>query len=368
MRIAFDHQIFSFQQYGGVSRYFVRLASELNDLWGPNAHIRILAPLSVNRYLNESSVPVKLNTVSIKYFRGVGHIVKPLNSILAHGHEFFFKPDVIHETYYSQSVRSNLKAKRVITVYDMIHELFPQHFSRNDPTASAKRAAVNRADHIICISESTKRDLIQLLDIDSEKVSVVHLGFSPFSSSKPVERINFPRPFLLYVGSRTSYKNFGSVLSAYAKSKLLHGEFDLVVFGGRTIQPSERDVLLKHGVKHGCLRRVSGDDALLARFYEEASAFVYPSIYEGFGIPPLEAMASGCPVVCSNTSSIPEVVGSAALLFNPHCLESISEALHQIVYDEAIREQLVLRGYERAKAFSWLKCASETSTVYRSLM
>ena len=116
------------------------------------------------------------------------------------------------------------------------------------------------------------------------------------------------------------------------------------------------------------VKAVNGDDAKLANYYRNASLFVYPSLYEGFGIPPLEAMGYGCPVVCSNTSSIPEVVGDAAILFDPYSLDSISNAIETVLTNNHLRSSLISRGFEQIQKFSWKKCADETLDVYKKVL
>ena len=116
-----------------------------------------------------------------------------------------------------------------------------------------------------------------------------------------------------------------------------------------------------------CVHQVSGDDGLLASYYQGATAFIYPSLYEGFGIPPLEAMNFGCPVVCSNTSSLPEVVGDAAVFFDPSSDESMRVAIEDLLRNDGLRTEMIRRGYARVQHFSWAKCAAETAAIYRQV-
>ena len=255
----------------------------------------------------------------------------------------------------------------ILTVYDMIHEKFLEHGSRLDTTRRDKSLAVKRANHIICISEHTRQDLVELLDVDPAKTSVVYPGYSLMSNNTPVQRsIKHDRPYILYVGNRGSYKNFDGLLQAYANSPMLRNDFDLICFGGGKFTAAERNRFHRLGLGMDAIHHAHGSDLILADCYRGAKAFIYPSLYEGFGLPPLEAMNFDCPVVCSKTSSIPEVVGDAGEYFDPHDIDSIRTAIERVVSDDALRNGLILKGKARLGVFSWQRCAKETLDVYRN--
>ncbi|WP_332671332.1 glycosyltransferase family 4 protein [Aromatoleum sp.] len=366
MRIAFDHQIFGWQEYGGVSRYAYELATGLAGACGQD--VAIICPLYVNRYLAESDVGRLVNGIRVPVFPKSGRIYRAVNTILGWSGMRKFRPDIVHETYYSTRSAAPRGAKVVLTVYDMIHERFPENFSIADPTRREKAAAVSRADHVICISEQTRKDLVEMLRVPPEKTSVVHLGFTLTPAAAQAPRDETPdRPYLLYVGNRSGHKNFDGLLRAYAGSRFLQAEFDLVCFGGGEFNAREREAIEKLGAAASRVRQVAGDDSVLASYYRQARAFVYPSRYEGFGIPPLEAMSFGCPVACSNASSIPEVVGDAAEMFDPTDAESIRAAVERVVADDARRAELVTRGTARLDEFSWKRCAEQTLDIYRRI-
>lgn len=258
----------------------------------------------------------------------------------------------------------------MVTVYDMIHELFKENFPPNDPTTNIKRIAVDRADHVICISQSTRRDLINLFGTPEEKVSCIHLGFEQFPPNENAQTSNpaGDRPYLLYVGGRYGYKNFARFLHGVAASGDLKRDFDVVTFGGGRFSAAQR-ALIKHlGFRDSQVRQVSGDDSLLGICYKQARAFVYPPLYEGFGLPPLEAMAHNCPVISSNTSSMPEVIGEAAEFFDPNDTEDMTRAIQSVVYSDERVNQLTALGRERLKKFSWRRCGEETLAVYENLL
>lgn len=367
MKIAYDHQIFSSQRFGGISRYFFELAKHLAGSVNDSVECQIVSPIYVNDYLQHASHPLRVLGIHAPVFRGSNRLYRPINKLLSPQILKRWRPDILHETYYCSNNFAPRGCRTVVTVYDMIHELYPENFSPHDKTSELKRAAVTRADHIVCISENTRHDLIRLLGVPAEKTTVVHLGFA-LTESK-VAALPLPRkPFLLYVGSRGGYKNFDRLLEAYADRPSLHGAYDLVAFGGGSFSAQEQTRLSNLGLHGDQVRQIGGDDTVLAALYLQATLFVYPSLYEGFGIPPLEAMSFNCPVSCSNTSSIPEVVGDAAVLFDPHQSSAIADALEVLTADVALQRDLRQRGLKRIQAFSWQQCATETLGVYRKVL
>ena len=365
MKIIYDHQIFATQEYGGISRYFFELAN--NIAMAQKADVRIVSPLYVNSYLQSASPRLQITGTKVPAIRRTGRIYRVLNRGLAKPLAGHYHPDLVHETYYSSLAMAPKGCKVVLTVFDMIHERFGEYFPPNDSISKDKAAAVKRADHVICISEHTQQDLMSILGVPSEKTSVIHLGFSLSQTVPPLARGD-TRPFLLYVGGRGGYKNFEGLLKAYALTPGLQQNYDLIAFGGGAFTTQESELIRLLGVPTEKIRYMTGDDAVLGGIYRRAAVFIYPSLYEGFGIPPLEAMSSDCPVVCSGVSSIPEVVGNAAEIFDPHDPNSIRLAIERVINDDRLREVLIARGKERIKLFSWKRCAQETLDVYRRVL
>ena len=367
MRIAFDHQIFGWQEYGGISRYAYELAVGLAT--AGDSPTTVVSPLYVNRYLAAAPAALRVLGIQVPRLPRTGRIYRALNYLLAWPLMRWLGPDLVHETYYSMTGVAPPRAKVVLTVYDMIHERFSDLFPSADPTRREKAAAVARADHVICISEQTRRDLVELLHVDPAKTSVVYLGFTLTGpAAADIAPMPAVRPYLLYVGSRGGYKNFEGMLRAYAGSDVLRQDYDVVCFGGGALTAREKLLLSELGIAVERVHQVGGDDALLARYYKGAVAFVYPSLYEGFGIPPLEAMSFDCPVVCSNVSSIPEVVGDAGEMFDPSDATSMRVAIERVVQDATLRATLVARGRKRLGVFSWGRCARETAQVYQQVL
>ena len=233
---------------------------------------------------------------------------------------------------------------------------------------------MRRADRVICISKSTRDDLVSILGIPEEKISVTYLGPSNLCQLAATETqvgsapgTLRPSPFFLYVGRRGGYKNFARVLKAFGSSARLSGEFQIVCFGDVPFNDAERALMGRLSLPTESVVHVQGGDDILAAYYQAAVALIYPSLCEGFGIPPLEAMALDCPVLCSNTSAIPEVVGDAGMYFDPCDVDSIRAAILQIVDSENLRDELVRKGRARCKLFSWERCANETLQAYRTI-
>ena len=359
MVVVYDHQIFCWQEYGGISRYFFELAKRV----GQSRHFSasIVAPLHVNSYIDQKGV--KVHGIRIPKLKNSGRILDFVDSLICPTIVRKMKPDLLHETYYSKKGFSPKGCPTVLTVFDMTHEKYPGEFLSRDNTSELKKAAVNRADHIICISENTRRDMIEILNVPSEKTSVVHLGYSLVDDSAHND-IAISQPYLLYVGPRGAYKNFGKLLEAFASSPHLRHNFRLVAFGGGKFSAQELEKIDYLKVE-GSVIHESGNDAKLAAFYRNATAFVYPSLYEGFGIPLLEAMSLDCPVICSKASSFPEIAGSAACYFDPSDTGSIREAIEKVISLEDRRSVLIQEGRARCRQFSWDRTAIETMEIYK---
>ncbi|MGB8688224.1 MAG: glycosyltransferase family 1 protein [Microcoleus sp.] len=373
LRVVYDHQVFSWQRYGGVSRYIYELASHLSEM--EDVDVKILAFIYVNEYIKKSQpglvtgFPVPF-IASGQFHKNLARLNNAISQVWLNTKE----PDIVHKTYYNQSYIPK-KAKVVVTVYDMIHEKLSQFFEHKDifnkldQTTQLKMKSVQQADGIICISENTKKDLIEILEVEPNKISVIYLGFSPNEWPKIENSVAIAyQPFIFYVGERGGYKNFEGCLQAYASSSQLKDNFNLLCFGGGKFTQQELDLIDTLALSKNKIFQVSGDDAALADYYRHASVFIYPSLYEGFGIPLLEAMSLQCPIACSNTSSMPEVVGEAAQLFDPSQPESIAEALEKILFCSEISENLIELGRQRIKQFSWEACAEQTKQLYLSLI
>ena len=366
--VIYDYQIFSQQKFGGISRYFCEIASRIQT--NPGWRSKVVAPVFFNEYLAASNIPIQGFYVPAPYSK-LERVFDLFNKKVEPHFLSRSRADVLHQTYYSAAVPVS-PARLVVTVFDMIHELYPQYFTARDLVISRyKRQAVEAASHVVCISQQTADDLMQILGVPSEKITVTHLGFSPvFEQSTSPESCVSPerRPYFLYVGQRSGYKNFSRLLEAFAASGTLSREFDLVAFGGRPFTRDEVARFKELRLRPDAVVQESGDDSKLARIYGGARAFVYPSEYEGFGIPPLEAMASGCPVAVSNKSCMPEILGNAAEYFEPTQVDSVRAALERLAFDDARRSELIAAGKVQCRLFSWRRCAEETLAAYETAL
>jgi glycosyltransferase involved in cell wall biosynthesis len=277
--------------------------------------------------------------------------------------------DLFHPTYYDPYFLKHLgKKPYILTIYDMIHEIFRDTFDKNDLMRNWKKTLANNAQQIIAISDNTKKDIVKYLDIPEDKIQVIYLAES-LSLTKNADPSNVPssmrvpEKYLLFVGNRSGYKNFtfllGALFPVLKKDENLH----IICAGGGFFSASEKKLMRKMDVISRT-HYYSADDATLPYLYKNAYSFVFPSLYEGFGIPVLEAFSCGCPTVLSNTSSLPEVGGDAALYFDPVDSASVTNIIEQILSDENLREDLITKGYSRSKLFSWEKTALMTKKVY----
>ena len=368
MKILYDHQIFTNQVYGGISRYFYELMNHFSQ--NEDVKFDISLKYSNNHYLENINFINHKTFFKDINFKGKSHIMASINEF--HSKRVLIKHDfdIFHPTYYNPYFLKYIDKKPfVVTVYDMIHELYPELFSKKNEIAERKKILTRKADLILSISENTKNDLIEIYDVPENKVKVVYLANSLISSNcltidKLIERYDINKSYLLYVGSRNSYKNFGMLLDIY--SNHFSEKFGLICFGGNAFNKVELKKIASIKTSHKVIQ-LSGSDDLLASLYKHAFCFVFPSLYEGFGIPPLEAMSMGCPVIASNASSIPEVVDDATIQFAPHSKDELIDAIESL-YDESKRNDLIKRGFEQEKKFNWDKMANETLDIYKSIL
>ncbi len=361
MKIFFDGSIFGQQKIGGISRLGFELIKEL----GKHKDIERI----FYRGLYVDNYPFKKEWFS-KYYGAKrpdflkGRIFNFLNTMSVN---YFYninadKNVIYHSLYYR--VPQKPKGPVVVHVYDMIQELF----GGTAKTIQFKKKAFDVADLIISISESTKKDLCKLYPIDPAKVVVAYPGVSEiFFKDRNVVKQEKERPYMLYVGARDyTYKNFDFLLDVFIKKKYFL-DFNLILVSGEKELTSAQKEIIKKYNQGTWLRQEFGTDEALADLYANATIFIYPSLYEGFGIPPLEAMACGCPVVASNASSIPEVVGDAGLLFNPKDPSNLAEKIERVLNDKELAKNLIEKGKIRARQFTWDAMADKVYQSYLTL-
>ena len=282
--------------------------------------------------------------------------------------------DVFHSPHYVYPVL--LPCPGVVSVHDCIHLRFPRHLPNKAALHYARimlRRAVRGSQRVLTGSESTRSDLVELVDADPAKIEVIPYGCDSYFledvDNEEIEEVRhkhgLARPFLLFVGNAKPHKNLGRLLDAFALLAEGYPDLELVAVGGE--QTAVRALLSDHE-RSGIANRVRLLGFLskqeLRAVYSLAEVFVFPSLYEGFGLPPLEAMACGTPVVAARCSSLPEVVGHAGLLVNPRKVDAIADAIRTLLDDEILRAAFGARGREQAQSFTWEKAARRTLDVY----
>ncbi len=369
MKILYDHQIFVFQDFGGISRYFY----ELMNVFEKDKEISFDLSLeySNNFYIRKAGFVKCKPFLETRNFRGKTRLLNFINKQVKKKLLLKKEYDIFHPTYYDPYFLDYSGDKPfVLTIYDMVYELFPQIFSSRDKTSERKKLLASKATKIIAISENTKRDIIKLLGIKEDKIEVIYLA-NPLCADAiekgKVTVSELPQKYLLFVGNRRVYKNFDTFVESISSLLQNDNDLHLICAGGGKFTPSEIANLEKLGVINK-VTQCSFDDNILAQLYKNALAFVFPSLYEGFGIPVLEAFTCGCPVVTSNKSSLPEVAGDAAEYFDPADKMSISSAVKKVIYDHDLRSELKGKGHERLKGFSWEKTANNTKKLYQSIL
>ncbi|MDY7040207.1 MAG: glycosyltransferase family 1 protein [Chloroflexota bacterium] len=367
MRIGIDARMVYYTQ-AGISQYTQRLIRALAEVDRENEYFII------QNWRDKVSLSLNHNFKRVSF-------VSPAHHRLEQWFLRFELPpldlDVLHSPDFIPPFRRNCKS--VITVHDLAFLLYPQLLTEDSAHYYGQiDQAVRRTDHIIAVSQNTKEDIIRLLGVPEDKITVIYEAANPIY--RPVEdegelrrvrgKYSVAGDFIFFVSTIEPRKNVPALLRAFRQLiddyKL---EVKLVIAGRRGWLFEEVFSLVEELELTGdvlFLGRVPVED--LPPLYTAARLFAYPSTYEGFGLPPLEAMACGTPIVASNVSSLPEVVGDAALLVAPDDVAGLTVALWRGLTDEARRAELVAKGFRRAKCFSWEKAARQTSAVYQSLL
>jgi glycosyltransferase involved in cell wall biosynthesis len=360
MKVLFDYKIFSRARYGGISRYICELAQHLKD---EQVDVTLGALIHTNGFIENVSGEIR-KSYEVRKFPRSTNVLDFANKYISIFAYNGIDPDIFHHTQYNIDINTNKSKFVVSTIHDMIHELYPDDFP-NNPTARDKHTIFKRSDSVIAISHHTKSDMIDKFGYDPRKISVIHHGIQPLPRGKDEPAFHFP--YVLFIGQRQKYKNFSNFLKAFELSSSLRSDFRIVSFGALDFTAEERSMIARLGLE-GRVLWASGDDAALENAYRHASCFVYPSKYEGFGMPLLEAMISGCPVACSDASCFPEIAGPAAEYFDPNDPSGLAGAIERVVGSGDRRDALIRSGYERAAEFSWAATAKKTKAVYSQLL
>ncbi len=367
MKILIDIRCLMFKQYSGVANYAFNLLSALFKIDQENEYIlfynsakKIDLPKwnQPNVKYAGFSYPNKLFNLTLNFFNW------PKIDKLAGGADIFFAPN-LHFVSWSKDCR------KIIAVHDLSFLRFPEFFTwkqRFWHWLILRRNIISQADLILADSESTKNDLIELLRVKAEKIQVVYLGVSDEFKILPAENLAavktkycLPAKFILYLGALEPRKNIESVIGAF--NLLPDLEYNLIIAGAVGWKTKNIFRLAEGRQKIKFIGYV--DEADKPALYNLASFFVYPSYYEGFGLPILEAMACGCPVIAGSNSSQVETAGGAALLVNPYDVNEILEAMRAMATEDSLRLAFRKQGLARAKEFSWRKTAGEVVNNFK---
>ncbi|AFK01578.1 glycosyl transferase group 1 [Emticicia oligotrophica DSM 17448] len=370
MKILYDHQSFSGARYGGVARYFYDLMHNLKYEQG--VEVELALQFSNNDYLKNEDIK---KVIPFSFFLGYGRTnmmfshINRLNSAL---HLLRNNFDVFHPTYFNDYFFTFLSKKKpfVITHHDVIPEKFSTQYACLDGFDKYhKQKVLEKASKIIAVSENTKQDILEIFKIEPEKVEVIYHS-THFATFKPNDsiKINVPARYLLYVGNRDNYKNFDVYVEAIAPLLKKQDDLHLICAGNGKFTPTEQELFKSLNVEKRIIHHEIENDDVLYQLYNHALAFVYPSLYEGFGIPILEAFACECPVILSNRSCFPEVGQDAAIYFNPIDKEQIAHEVEKVIDNQALRRELIEKGKKRLQDFSPSITASKTLKVYQSIL
>lgn len=367
MKILYDHQCFTQQQYGGVSRYHYQLIKELSQL--QNVEVNLSLKYSNNDYIIEDeNFGVKKFFPNKKfYFKRT--ILDYINRISTNSTLKKSDFDIFHPTYYNPYFLKHINNKPfIITAHDTIQETFPTIGNLIDKTLKHKKITLAKAHLIIANSHNTKNDLIKIHNIPAEKIEVVYLASSLSKlNSLPKAKLSLPEKYILFVGNRDFYKNFNNFILAVESLLKEHNDLFLIAAGGGGFTKQEYKYFKSKRLEHKILFR-GAEDASLATLYSNALAFIFPTLYEGFGIPALEAMNCDCPVIMSNTSSLPEVGGDAAIYFDPTNIEDIRNKITSVIFDKELKKELIAKGVIQRNNFSFTITAKKTLEVYKRIL
>ena len=369
MKILLDPQIFNQQTYGGISRYY----SEVFSILSKKKDVKIILPIykSDNAYISKTQLLVENRLLNSLY--SILSAVKISTRSLRKKKsdkllDKFFEEnsyDLFVPTYYNPYFLNKINGKPfVLTVYDMIHELMPQYFE-NDPynVVEFKSILIKKASKIIAVSNNTKKDILKFYpQIDPDKIEVIYHGSS--IKIEPNVKVDLPPNYILYVGSRADYKNFKFLVKAITPLLKANPNLKLLAAGGGKFDDDELKWIKSLCLENQIVQK-SFKENELGHFYQNAELFVFPSLYEGFGIPVLEAMATGCPIILTKHGSFPEIAGEAGIYFDSNSEEDLRDKIQMLLNDKKLRAKFAKKGLEQVKKYNWKDAAEKCLKVYK---
>jgi glycosyltransferase involved in cell wall biosynthesis len=370
MKILFDPQVYYYQKFGGISRYYTEIFSLISKRQGIEAVLpvcyteneyalehHLLNENAIMRFLFKAASIMNISTRTLQKKRAARLLTKTVS-------EFSF--DLFIPTFFDPYFLKFTGSKPfVLTVYDMIHELFPEYYTGESLTiVQDKLELMEKATMIIAVSHNTKKDILSIYPhLDASKIEVIYHGSSIKHDTRV--QVKLPSNYILFVGERANYKNFRFLLQAVVPLLQTDPSLILLCAGGGAFKKEETDEFIKLGVQQQVMQQ-SFQEQQLSHFYANAKCFVFPSLYEGFGIPVLEAMACGCPVVLGHHSSFPEVAGEAGVYADITSADELRAKIHQLLANQELRNRYSQKGLARAAMFSWEDAAEQCLNAYKT--
>tara|TARA_B100001057_G_scaffold462859_1_gene516238 strand:+ start:504 stop:1580 length:1077 start_codon:yes stop_codon:yes gene_type:complete len=355
IKVLFDSSIFLHQKVGGVSKYITQLNENLPKF---KISSKILSPITINDYLDNKKKNINYFLKFAKIPRFCRKIFFFINNLSTFVYIKFYKPDILHFSYYNKSLIKFLNIPYVLTVYDLIHEQMKLNQKQFE-----KKALLKNARHIICISKETKKNLMKIYKVNKEKISVIYLG----TQNTKYKKFKKKNRYILFVGNRTRYKNFNNLIKAFSESKYLIKNYKIICYGGGEFLKNEflnfKNLNILKNIKYE-----KGNDEKLLKYYKRASLYVSLSNYEGFGLTLLEAMKMKCPVVCSDIPVFHEVYGNSCKYVNAKNIDSIRKGIESILKSKLEQKRLISRTNLILKQYTWSNCALKTSKIYKKIL
>ncbi len=364
MRVLIDPQIFNHQLNGGISRYVSKLISGLREFNDVSVYCPVIT--SYNHFVPTFNSSIRwFNPLLHKFSDNPGLLNFRLNNLMLKANLADIFIPSFYDTYFFNSLG---RIKVILPIHDMIHEKYPDFISGSEKVIENKSKLIKRADHIICVSENTKKDLLNIYkEINPSKVSVIYHGNS-IKQEELTASINSNlqlEKYFIFVGLRGGYKQFDWLVESIADI-LIEKNMSLLCIGGSAFTEIEQLKLSALNLADR-VKVLNPNDEELKIYYKNATALLFPSFYEGFGFPIIESMSCGCPVVLNSGSCFPEIASHAGYYYEFGDVQGIQKNVYSILDDGQKRKNMIDLGIEIAKRFTWENCLSETNQLLKTV-